>query len=288
MQKAKNKIALIYDFDGTLSPKPMQEYTILPKLGISPEDFWKKVGLEAKSSESEPMLVYMRLLLEEAEKAQVHIGRQDFVEMGKQIEYFEGVESWFCRIEGYIQERSQGLAQVAHYIISAGNKEILEGVSIANRFEKIYASEYHYDHHNQATFPKLLITDTSKTQFIFRINKGKLDIREDINSHMPYDERPIPFSNIIYIGDGLTDVPSMAVVKHNGGHAVAVHRPVDEKAKDVCETLLKAKRVNFFAPANFSEGSELDRKIKLLLDKVIAAIAFTNELTNPSTALCPP
>ncbi|MDH5561261.1 MAG: haloacid dehalogenase-like hydrolase [Deltaproteobacteria bacterium] len=273
----KNTIALIYDFDGTLSPKPMQEYTVLPKLGIPADKFWERVDKEAFDTRSEPMLVYMRLLIEEAEKAQVHISRDDFVTMGKQIEYFNGVKGWFDRINAYVANLGDGQVKLKHYIISAGIKEILEGVSIASQFKQIYASEYHYNHHDHATFPKLLITDTTKTQFVFRINKGKEDIREDINQHMPEIDRPIPFSNIIYIGDGLTDVPSMTLVKKERGHSVAVFN--DNQGKEVCKDLLIADRVHFIAPADYSEGNILEKRIQLLLNSVIAEINFQKELT---------
>lgn len=206
---AQNTIAIVYDFDGTLCPQPMQEYTVLSSLGVAPKEFWKEVKKEAKESESEPMLVYMRLLLEKAEVKKAHIGRNDLANLANGIEYFPGVETWFERINDFVKKVGGGKTKIAHYIISAGMKEILEGVSIRKHFSNIFASEYHFDHHGVATFPKQLITDTSKTQFLFRINKGREKLTENINQHTPEHKRPIPFSNIVYIGDGLTDVPSL-------------------------------------------------------------------------------
>src|ERR1700752_3534322 len=191
----QNTIALVYDFDGTLSPQPMQEYTVLPKIGAKPAEFWEKVNREARETESDPMLVYMRHILEALELGHVHVKREDFAAMAAKIEYFPGVTTWFARMNNYVRRRSRGQVKLQHYLISAGQKEILGGVSIRKHFKRIYASEYHFNHHGVATFPKFLVTDTLKTQFLFRINKGIEDVTESINEHMPEKDRPIPFPN---------------------------------------------------------------------------------------------
>ena len=274
----QNTIAIIYDFDGTLSPQPMQEYTVLPKLGVEPREFWKEVSKESRETVSEAMLVYMRLLLQKAEDARTHIGRNDLVRMGKAIKYFPGVEQWFTRINKFVQKEGRGRIKIKHYIVSAGLKEILQGTSIRKQFERIYASEYYFDHHDKATFPKLLITDTAKTQYLFRINKGKEDLGESINDHMHESLRPIPFANIIYIGDGITDVPSMAVAKSNGGNTIAVYKKNSHQGKSVCEKLLDVGRARFIAQADYRSGSNLDRRVKILLRSVIANIEYEREL----------
>ena len=275
---SQNTIAVVYDFDGTLSPQPMQEYTVLPSLGIDPKAFWKEVAKEAKDTDSEGMLVYMRLLLEKTEERKTHIGKDDLAKLAIGIKYFPGVESWFKRVNAFVKSESGNRIKIRHYIISAGMKEILEGVSIRRYFSNIFASEYHFNHHGVATFPKQLITDTSKTQFLFRINKGKERLSESINQHTPEHQRPIPFSNIIYIGDGLTDVPSMTVTKQLGGHAIAVHKKGSNKGVRVCRELLSANRVDFIAPADYSEASVLETRMNLLLKSVIAKIEYEKEL----------
>jgi len=276
---SQDTIAIVYDFDGTLSPQPMQEYTVLPKIGIEPQAFWKQVHEEAIATGSDPMLVYMRLMMEKLYKNDsVKITREDFSAMAEKIQYFPGVESWFPHINAYVKKRGAGKVNVQHYIISAGQKEILEGVSIRKYFKQIYASEYHFNQYGIATFPKLLITDTSKTQFLFRINKGKESLSESINDHMPESERPIPFSNMIYIGDGMTDVPSMALSKKSGGHAIAVFNPKIAKTKETCVRLLEAGRVDFIAPADYRNTSKLAARVELLLDSVIAGVAYAAEV----------
>lgn len=195
----RNVIAMVYDFDGTLSPQSMQNYTVLPKIGMNPTDFWRHVEREAKATQSDKMLVYMRLILEEAAEKKVRITKEDFKKLASKIKFFPGVEDWFEQMNDFVKTVGKHKIAIKHYVISGGNKEILDGVKMARHFERIYASEYHFDHNGVAVFPKILITDTTKTQFLFRINKGKEDVSETINDHMPEDERPIPFSNMIYI-----------------------------------------------------------------------------------------
>jgi len=274
----QNTIAIAYDFDGTLCPQPMQEYTVLPKIDLKPKVFWDEVNDVAEKTESESMLVYMRLLLEKADQSKVHISESDFKDMAKDIRYFPGVEKWFETINTYVKEKGKNKIKVQHYIISAGMREILEGIKIYKYFSKIYASEYYYDHHKVAKFPKILITDTSKTQYLFRINKGREKLTESINDHMPESERPIPFSNIIYIGDGITDVPSMAVTKMNGGHTIAVYKPKQRGAAAKCAKLLDANRVDFIAPADYSLNKPLMRRMELLLNSIIANIEYKREV----------
>lgn len=269
----QNTIAIIYDFDGTLTPEPMQNYAILPKLGIHPNDFWQEVGEEVAQTGAENMLVYMRKLLEKADEAKVHITKADYADLAKNIQYYKGVETWFKRINDYVMDKNSNI-HIKHYIVSAGMKEVLEGVAIKDEFEAIYASEYFFDFKGIATFPKLVITDTSKTQFLFRVNKGIEDLSQTINEHMPEAERPVPFSNIIYIGDGLTDVPSMALTRKEGGHAIAVYEEDNTQQQAVGQALLKAGRVDFVAPADYSPNSILETKMTLLLNYIIAHIEY--------------
>jgi hypothetical protein len=223
------------------------------------------------------MLVYMRHIIEALEREKVDVKREDFAAMASAIEYFPGVTTWFTRMNAYVKKRSRGQVKLQHYLISAGQKEILDGVSIRKHFKRIYASEYHFNHHGVATFPKLLVTDTLKTQFLFRINKGLELVTESINEHMPEAERPIPFQNMIYVGDGMTDVPSMALTKKSGGHTVAVYDAKSEKQRAICVKLLEAGRADFIARADYRKASKLARRVELLLDAIIADIAYRRE-----------
>jgi phosphoserine phosphatase len=275
-QSSKNIIALIYDFDGTLSPQPMQEYTVLPELGIKPGDFWSDVDKEVQRTGGEDIITYMRMMYERAEEKRAHIDHDKLKDMGRRVKYFKGVEDWFSRINAYIEKQSNGLIETRHYIISSGLKEILEGVSVYGEFHNVFASEYFFDHHGRASYPNRVITDTTKTQYLFRINKGVEDLTQSINSHMPIHDRPIPFENMIYYGDGLTDVPSMAVTRANGGHSIAVHTP--RKSKRACQILFDENRCDVYAPADYSQNSDLHRRTLLILDKVIANILLQKEL----------
>lgn len=273
-----NVIALVYDFDGTLTPQPMQEYTILPEIGIKDgERFWKQVNQEAAHTNGEEIVTYMRLMLEKSKSRHFPVTAEMLNKLAEKIDYFPGVQTYFKRINDYVRKQLSGGIEVRHYVISAGLKEIIEGASIAKYFYKVFASEYYYDEYGVATFPNVIVNDTLKTQFIFRINKGKENLNESINLHMPVHLRPIPFQNILYIGDGLTDVPCMTVIRKNGGYAIAVYKPHSSQGKRICQELLKAERVNFIAQADYTSGSELERLIKLLLGNIAEGIRYGRE-----------
>jgi phosphoserine phosphatase len=280
----KKVIALVYDFDGTLSPKPMQEYTFLPKIGEDPNAFWAECSRLAHEQEADPLITYMHLMYRKAKDRGIRIDRDELVELGRDVELFEGVETWFEEIESYVEMRAETPVTVRHYLISSGLKEIIEGTRIYNRFHNVFASEYWFDAYD-LPFPKRVITDTSKTQYLFRINKGVEDLRKSINSHMPEQQRPIPFENMIYFGDGDTDVPSMALMRKNGGFAVAVHPPGAQR--DKCIDLLEANRIDFFAPADYRRGSDLFRRTSRLLDRIISDIQLKEEMWHLRQSVAP-
>jgi hypothetical protein len=281
----KKTIALVYDFDGTLSPKPMQEYAFLPKLGIAPAEFWADCARVAKEERADALITYMHLLYKKAKEKGIRVDRDDLVRQGRLIEYYPGVETWFDRMHGYVKRRAAASGiLVKHYLVSSGLIEIIEGTKIRKHFANVFASEYWFDAY-ELPFPKRVISDTTKTQFLFRINKGLEDLGESINVHMPEEQRPIPFSNMIYFGDGDTDVPSMALLKKNGGHAIAVHGPGESEAK--CIELFKAGRCDFYAGADYRKDSDLFKRTCLLLDRIIADIRVkeeVRELGRPSSS----
>tara|TARA_A100001037_G_C14989401_1_gene561847 strand:- start:89 stop:967 length:879 start_codon:yes stop_codon:yes gene_type:complete len=270
-------LAIVYDFDGTLTPLPMQEYTVLPELGIDSSKFWAEVEREVKITEGDPILTYMRLLVEKIEAKKAHLSRESLRELAGAMQYYPGVETWFDRINEYVAQSSGGTIETRHYIISAGLKEILEGITIKKHFNEIYASQYYFDHHEAARFPTIVINDTAKTQYLFRINKGRETYGETINEYMPESIRPIPFENMLYIGDGLTDVPCMTVMKNYGGFSVAVHGLKDPNALETCRKLAAAERIDFYAPADYREDKVLEKRVHKILQLIIARINFETE-----------
>ena len=272
----KKTIALVYDFDGTLSPRPMQEYAFLPTIGQDPAEFWSESNRIAREQKADPLITYMHLLYKKAKDKGVRIDRDDLVAQGAHVELFRGVLGWFEAINAYVSDHaaSHGVT-LRHYLISSGLTEIIEGTPIYNEFHNVFASEYWFDAYD-LPYPKRVITDTGKTQYLFRINKGIEDLGVSINDHMPEVERPVPFSNMIYFGDGDTDVPSMAVMRKNGGYAVAVHPEGRGQAK--CVNLFEAGRCDFYAPANYRPGSDLFRRTCLLIDRILADIAMREEM----------
>ena len=265
------KLALIYDFDKTLSPDDMQAQGYIQSVGYDVKEFWRKTNELGFANDMDPNLAYMYMMLEKAHAAKVSIRREEFVKMGKDLEFFPGVESWFDRINHIGKEL--GL-DVEHYIISSGLHEIIEGSSIYSAFREVFACEFLYNENNVACWPKNAVNYTTKTQFLFRINKGVLDISNDfdLNKYTPEDDRRVPFRNMIYIGDGLTDVPCMKLVKVNGGYSIAVYQ---KRKRDKVKDLITHNRVNFIEPADYSEGSSLDQAVKDILCKMSMVDSLT-------------
>lgn len=256
-------VAMMYDFDKTLSTKDMQEYSFIPKLGLTAQEFWAQSNALAKEQKMDRILSYMYMMVRMSKDKHQPIRREDFVALGKKIQLYPGVEDWFARINAFGLE--QGV-RVEHYLISSGLKEIVEGCSIFDQFKEVYASEFLYDENGVAVWPKLAVNYTAKTQFLFRINKGVLDISNDLdlNRSIPDELRQVPFRNMIYIGDGLTDVPCMKLVKLNRGQSLAVYK----KEKTTGYSLLTDKRVDLIAPADYREGKKLDTLVKMILQKM--------------------
>ncbi len=272
----KKTIALVYDFDGTLSPRPMQEYAFLPKIGEDPGAFWKESNRIARDERADPLITYMHLLYKKAKERGVRIDRDDLVAQGAEVELFPGVADWFGSINQYVGERAaQTGIELRHYLVSSGLTEIIEGTPIYPNFHNVFASEYWFDAYD-LPYPKRVITDTGKTQYLFRINKGIEDEAHSINEHMPEGDRPVPFSNMIYFGDGDTDVPSMAVTRKNGGYAIAVHPRGKARAK--CVKLFEAGRCDFYAEADYRPGSNLFKRTCLLINRILADIHVREEM----------
>lgn len=265
MGKPYAKIAIAYDFDGTLAKGNIQENSFIPDLGMKKDEFWQEVRKLSEENEMDEILAYMYLLIEKARTANVKIDRDSLKNHGKTVQYFDGVEDFFRRINDYGKSQC---VNIEHYIISSGTKEMIEGTSIAKNFKYIYASSFMYDQHKIPTWPAMAINYTTKTQFLFRINKGIENSWDNsqINNYTPKEERPIPFNRIIYIGDGLTDVPAMKMVNYQGGTSIGVYDPSTRGSKGKVNQLLEEGRVSFFAPAKYTEYSEIDKIIKAKID----------------------
>lgn len=274
-QPLQNVIGIVYDFDGTLSPNNMQEDTIFASYGIPPDTLWQKADALVREHGYERTLAYLKLLIHDPVFRKKPLARLQLKKLARNIQYFPGVKTYFGDLDRFlagIDEVKKWGIQVEHYIISSGMKEILEGCDIYRHFKRVYACEYEYGDEGPI-FPKLVINDTNKTQFLFRICKGKLDLTEDINSHMPEKDRPIPFRNMIYIGDSMTDIPSMTVMQRSGGHSIAVFNPEKDVPESV-KALVKHGRADHFAPADYRSASLLSRILRTTLKRIIYRIAY--------------
>ena len=264
MEKQLPIVAFLYDFDKTLCTTDMQDYAFIPSLGMTPSEFWALANGFGRQHRIDGILAYMYTMIREAERKNLPFTRQDLVQKGRSIVLFPGVQDWFRRINEF--GRSQGV-QVEHYIISSGLREIIEGSSISGEFKEIYASEFYYDETGRPVWPKLAVNFTAKTQFVYRINKGVLDVSDDktLNDSMPDDSKRVPFTNMVYMGDGLSDVPCMKMMRAYGGQAIAVYQ--DSNRVGV-EDLLAKGRVDFIFKADYSEGTALDLTVKNIIRKM--------------------
>lgn len=262
-------VAIMYDFDKTLAITDMQNFNFIPNMGYTVEEFWNETSQFCDKEQIDKILGYMYMMIHIAKKNGIKLTRKFLNEQSKDIKYFRGVENWFNRIREYGKER--GLI-IEHYLITSGNKEIVEATSIAKEFKAIFGCEYIYDETGEAIWPKLMINYTQKTQFIFRISKGLISDNDDKKINEKTMTRRIPYNRMIYLGDGLTDVPSMIVVKENGGNSIAVYKKGE---RDKVVHLFEDQRVNFICKADYSENGELDKVVKLILDSIVIDDSLT-------------
>ena len=278
MPQKRVPLAIVYDFDGTLAPGNAQEPQFIPDIGMKPEEFWAQVDQLSRAHRADKILMYMRLMLEKARAANVPVRRQDFRDRGGAIDFFDGVQEWFGRIDEF--GKREGV-RVKHFIVSSSNAELIEGTSIAAKFEQIYASRFIFDENGVAVWPAQALNYTTKTQYLFRINKGTHDPSDDteINQFVKMRDRPVPFGNMVYIGDGPTDVPCFRLVKDLGGLSVAVFRPHTSGARETAERFRDDGRVHAVARANYEDGSELDKVIKAYIKYVAGREALSKLIT---------
>jgi len=273
MTKKRPTVALIYDFDGTLSPGNMQEFGFIQAIGKDKSEFWAKNKQLSEDNDANGILTYMYLMIQAAKNNGISLRRESFKKFGENVELFDGVKEWFALVNGY--GRSIGL-DVKHYINSSGLKEMIEGTPIAKEFENIYACSFLYDVDGIAYWPAVAIDYTAKTQFLFKINKGIKEVSDNkkINQYIPEKERPIPFERMIYFGDGDTDIPCMKMIKEHGGHSIAVYANGNSAKKATALQLIKDNRVNFVCPADYRAGKEINMVVKRILDKIKADYEF--------------
>ena len=261
-------MAIVYDFDGTLAPGRMQDRQFIPDtLMMDVAQFWTEVNQASRDHEADPILTYMYIMLQKCREAGVQVTREDLATRSGETTFYPGVEQWFRRNNHYAR---QGGVRLQHYCISSGNAEIIEATPIAPEFHRIYASRFMYDQHGNAVWPAVAINFTTKTQYLFRINKGALDQKDMpmINQYIPREERAVPFENMVYLGDGETDVPCFRVIRDMGGMAVAVH---DQGCQEAALQYLQEGRVDALAPADYRPGSLLEQLVRNRIDLVAAS-----------------
>ena len=281
---SKPKMAICYDFDHTLSPDDMQTFSLIPSFGIDPGDFWGESDSLAREHLMDKNLAWMFELIKYSKFKGKSLSRDYFRSVGSEVLLYKGVEEWFNYVNEYAESRG---IDVEHYIISSGLKEIIEGTSIAKYIKRIYASSFLYSADGIAEWPAQSVNYTNKTQFIFRIAKGILEEHDErVNDNMPHSKYPIPYENIVYIGDSSTDIPCMTLVKSKGGYSIGVFDPISKNKKKVYQ-LFNDERINFYAPARYSKDSPIAMYIRQIIDEVAmreAHKASEHQLKAPAEA----
>ena len=262
MAKKQPIVAILYDFDKTLATDDMQNFGFIPALGMTSDEFWGSTGELAQTTGMEKILSYMYMMIEKCKEKDIPLTKEYLNKLGKDVKFYEGVSGWFKRINAYGEELG---VKVEHYILSSGTKEIIEGTAIAKEFKEIYACEFLFDNEGIATWPKIAINYTSKTQFVFRVSKGALNSHDDVGVNTRTNARRVPFRNMIYIGDGLMDIPCMTLVKEKGGKSIAIY---PKGKKDKVYPLFEEERVNYICRGDYSVNSDLDKIVKLIISQV--------------------
>ncbi len=268
-------LAFVYDFDKTLCVDDMQNFSFIPTLGMKPREFWDATTAFSEKCGMERILSYMYMMIDLSKKKGIAITREWLNSLGKDVKFYDGVTTWFKRLNAYGEEKG---VIVEHYILSSGTSEIIEGSSIAKEFKRIFGCEFMYDENGVASWPKNTVNYTSKTQYLYRISKGALDIQDDEKVNQRIETKRVPFRNIVYLGDGMTDVPCMAIVKEKGGRSIAVcQKGKEEKAKQLYED----ERINYYCVADYRAGSKLEKFAKLIID----ATSITEQIINKENEL---
>lgn len=263
IKENKPVVAICYDFDKTLSPDDMQAQGYIQSVDYNVESFWKESNELAEKNDMDQNLAYMFTMIQKA-RGKFVFNKQTLMDYGAKVKLFSGVETWFKRIREYGKDKG---VIVEHYIISSGLKEMIEGTKVADEFEKIYASSFYYDDAGVALWPAQVINYTSKTQFLFRIEKGTLNVNDSgVNDYFAPENIRIPFRNIVYIGDSDTDIPCMKLVNSHFGHSIGVYNPKTKDKRKVYK-MMEDKRIKYFAPADYTENSELDDLVKAIIDQ---------------------
>ncbi len=262
---SKPIVALIYDFDKTLSPRDMQEYSFLPGIRMEPDDFWGMCNRFSEEHEMDSVLTYMYLMKKTAQ-GEMDLSPGTLQKLGRDVEFFPGVDTWFSRIN---QIGADCGVVVEHYIISSGLTEIIRGTAIGDQFKAIFAASFCYDDAGHPVWPSTAVNYTNKTQYLFRINKGILELTNDndLNAYTPEYMRRVPFTNMIYVGDGLTDVPCMKMTKQKGGYSILEHSTDQTYYSD---DMLLQGRADFSVEADYSAGSEMEQVVTLLIRRILA------------------
>lgn len=275
MSAPQNVIAVIFDFDDTLTDESTTK--LLDAHGIDSREFWGKLVKQRVDSGWDPPLAYLQLILENVGEGRPFgkLSNNHLRQFGSSLSFYQGIPNLFNDLGAIANEHVISRPSVEFYVVSSGLEEIIRGSAISHYFTRIWGCRFQ-ERNGQICSVTNAVSFTEKTKYLYAINKGTLDLREkpySVNNYVADADRRIPFGNMIYIGDGLTDVPCFSVVKNFNGNAFGVFDPNKEGSpKKAWETLVAPKRVSTMNSPRYGENDDLGALLRMAFREICMKI----------------
>ena len=265
-----NRLAIVFDFDDTLTPDSTSAF--LAYKGIRPEEFWNLQVNPLILDDWDPVPAYLYALLNESRR-NTAITRNDFISFARTLQPYPGLNQLLDQLKEVVKETDPQI-EIEYYIISSGIEDIIRHCTFAHYFTDIWASNFHYSENGTIEYPKKIISFTDKTRYLFQINKGFIGKASrgkpfEVNKKVKQDQLRIPLRNIIYVGDGYTDIPCFSLLKQNEGFAIGVYDKHDRQKKDRAWKFVQDERVSNLISANYSEGSDLCNTLEMAVRSIL-------------------
>jgi phosphoserine phosphatase len=274
----QERIAVIFDFDDTLGPDSTSGY--LKQAGVDDiASFWGEVG-EMMKQDWDPVPAYLHHMIQASKQGVSSPLTQDALrKWGKELPFFDGVQGLFDHIRSVVREANPRVS-LEFYLISSGIGDVLRHTEIAHEFHDIWASEFHYDEQGIAVAPKRVVSFTDKTRYIFQIQKGIIGEASkgkpfDVNKKLNAQQIRVPMNQMIFVGDGYTDIPCFSMVKKEGGVSIAVYDKNHVEKWGNAYQFVADGRVSNLLSANYQEGSDLVNFLSMAVRSMAERIAVS-------------
>ncbi len=270
------RIALIFDFDDTLAADSTSAY--LKSKGVDVLKFWQESVDKLINSDWDPIPAYLyeMICLHNENKAQ--ITKSSMQEFATNIAFHKGVEDFFTNITNWLEQENKDY-KIEFYIISSGIGEIVRNTRISKLFKNIWCNEFNYNRNGDIVFPRKVMSYTDKTRYLFQISKGIVGEKAysnpfQVNNKILSNAYYIPFTQMIYIGDGYTDIPCFSLLRQNQGHAIAVYDRSDKQKLEKAWSFREEDRVDNLHSADFRDTSDLYATIQMIIKNIIKKVDY--------------